>query len=79
LTVHFDHAGIAGLDRPELRVITDVRDRPAYTGDHVDKGLVLAGIPRDAVDGQLHDGVSLLIVHLLSSRQMKAIAAPSPS
>jgi hypothetical protein len=35
LTVDLDHAGIAGLYRPELRVITDLRNFAAATVDYI--------------------------------------------
>ena len=39
MTVNLDHTGIAGLDRPELRVITDLREFAAATVDDIYQSL----------------------------------------
>jgi hypothetical protein len=48
--VHFDHACVTRLNRAELRVVADMRDRPAYTVDHIDEKLVGSGFLNAAVN-----------------------------
>ena len=57
--VHFDHAGVAGLNRAELRVIADLGDRPASTVDQIDEKLAGLGFLNDAVNRNLDHSLSL--------------------
>jgi hypothetical protein len=50
MAVHFDHAGVACLNRTQLRVVADVRDRSAGTVDQIDEELIGLGFMLNSVN-----------------------------
>jgi hypothetical protein len=54
LSIYFDHAGIAGLDRSKLRVIADLRNLDTATIDCIDQVLTGPDRLRLAVNRDCH-------------------------
>ena len=52
--VDLDHAGVAGLDRAELRVVTDVRKLGPDADNGVDETLIRPRLADDSIDCQSH-------------------------
>ena len=50
MAVHFDHACVACLNRTQLRVVADVRNRTASTVEQIDKELVGLGSMHNSVN-----------------------------
>ena len=48
--VHFNHAGVARLNRAELRVVADLGNRSASTVDQIDENLIELGFLSDAIN-----------------------------
>jgi hypothetical protein len=54
LAVYFDHAGITGLNGPELLVVTNTRDRDTYPVDHVNETLFNLDIVSHIINDNLN-------------------------
>jgi hypothetical protein len=50
MAVHFHHARVTGLNRPELRVVADMWNRSTGTVDEIDEKLIEVGLLREAVN-----------------------------
>lgn len=57
--VHFNNACVASLNRPELRVVADMRNRSATTVDETDEKLIGLGFLRDSVNFYIRHKVCL--------------------
>jgi hypothetical protein len=61
-TIHFHHACVTRLNRPELWVIADMRNRSASTVDQINERLVSFRFLNGAVDRNLHNSWFLMTV-----------------
>jgi hypothetical protein len=62
MAVHFDHACVAGLNRTQLRVVADLRNRTASTVDQIDEELFGLGFMHNSVNRYVkHDVLPLSI------------------